>query len=140
MISLALTAALAATLPNLTCEDPKETVMVRATFRYVWDGDTACMTAHLPFDVSRDICVRVKGLDCPEINKGLRIKDGLKAKEVAKTWATAYPVVYIESTKKKSFNRFVSTICPPGGGQCLTEFMIESGICEVYVAKKRKKR
>lgn len=140
MISLALTTALAATLPNLTCEDPKEVVSVRATFRYVWDGDTACMTAHLPFGVSRDICIRVKGLDCPEINKGIRIKDGLKAREVARTWATAYPVVYIESTKKKSFNRFVSTICPPGGGQCLTEFMIESGICEVYVAKKRKKR
>ncbi len=140
MISLALTTALAATLPNLTCEDTKEVVSVRATWRYVWDGDTACMTARLPFDVSRDICIRVKGLDCPEINKGLRIKDGLKAREVAKTWAAAYPVVYIESTKKKSFNRFVSSICPPGGGQCLTEFMIESGICTVYVKPKRKKR
>ncbi len=140
MISLALTAALAATLPNLTCEDPKETVMVRATWRYVWDGDTACMTAHFPFGVSRDICIRLKGLDCPEINKGLRIRDGLKAKEVAKTWAAAYPSVYIESTKTRSHNRYVSNICPPGGGQCLTEFMIQSGICKVYVKKKRKKR
>lgn len=126
------------TLPNLTCEDPKETVSIRATWRYVRDGDTACMTVHLPLDVSRDICVRVKGLDCPEINKGLRIKDGLKAKAIAQTWAAAYPDVYVQDTGY-SYRRLVSTICPPGGGQCLTEFMIESGICKVYV-KKRKKR
>jgi endonuclease YncB( thermonuclease family) len=137
MISLALATMLFAAPPNLTCEDPKEVVKVRATFRYVHDGDTACVTASLPFGVSRDICIRVKGLDCPEINKGLRIKEGLKARDAAETWAAAYPVVYIENTKSRSYKRFVSSICPPGGGQCLTEFMIESGICEVYVKPKR---
>lgn len=150
MISLALTAALTATLPNLIVGTDGE-IYIRATWDGpikkkderggpIKDGDTGCLIAHGVFGGHQSVCVRVEGLDCPEINKGLRRNDAEEAWKLFRSWARAHPNVYIRDTGRYSFRRVISPICPPGGADCLTEYMISTGICKAYEKKKRKKR
>jgi len=103
---------------------------IPATVERVKDGDTLLVVAHLPFDVHITLSIRVDGVNCPE-RRGLRAKAGADAKKFAETWVAAYPEVMIVDTGKRSFERWVSTVCPPGGGQCLAESLIASGLCKV---------
>ena len=116
MISLALTAAL---LPTPYQEVP-------ATFVRVIDGDTVEVRAHLPFDVHIDLIVRVSGIDCPEM-RGLQARAGKKAKAFTETWAAAYPNIVIQDTGVMSFDRIVSSVCPPSGGVCLDQALRDAG-------------
>lgn len=134
MISTALLLA-------LISADPVEPVAIPASFVRVIDGDTFVMRAHLPFDVHIDITIRLRGVNCPEV-KGLSARAGKAATEYARTWVATYPDVIIHDVGSRSLGRMVSTICPPGGGQCLTEALIASGhgVAYDHKAERAKKR
>lgn len=107
-----------------------ELTPIPATVERVKDGDTIVVVAHLGFDVHITLSIRLDGVNCPE-RRGLQAKAGAEAKQFTETWVATYPEVSIVDTGKRSFARWVSIVCPPGGGQCLTESLIASGLCKV---------
>lgn len=106
-----------------------ELTPIPATVERVKDGDTIVVVAHLPFGVHFTLSVRLEGVNCPE-TRGLTAKAGADARTFTQTWVAAYPEVMIVDTGKRSFARWVSSVCPPGGGQCLTEALIASSLCK----------
>jgi endonuclease YncB( thermonuclease family) len=110
----------------LVCDAFDGGAIIPATFTRIIDGDTFEFIVHLPFGVHVDQTIRLEGIDTPEM-RGLQAKDGQRAKEFVETWAASYPNVVIRDTGRTTFGRAVSTVCPMGGGKCLTESLREAG-------------
>ena len=134
MILAATIFALLASAPG-----PEKVEGIPATFIRIKDGDTFVVLVHLPFDVHITKTIRLEGIDCPE-KRGLQARAGLRAKEFTETWAAAYPDMLVQDTGRESFGRAVSTVCPVGGGKCLTEALREAGHFKVNEKLGRKRK
>lgn len=119
--------------------EPEPRPGIPATFIRVIDGDTFEVLVHLPFDVHITKTVRLEGIDCPE-KKGLSARAGLLAKEFTETWAAAYPDMLVQDTGEESYGRIVSTVCPIGGGKCLSKALREAGHFKVHEKLGKRKR
>ena len=120
-------------LPLALPPDPYPTIP--GTIVHVRDGDTVVVRAHLPFDVHIDVPIRVEGVYCPE-TRGLSAKAGKEAKTFTEIWAMNYTNIVISADGDRSFDRWVSPVCLPLGGMCLSDALIEAGLCTREDVKK----
>lgn len=99
-----------------------------ATMQRVVDGDTMVLQVALGLGVSRTVTIRLLGIDTPE----LRLEErpaGLRAKAFVESWSARYENAVILRTDGKlgKYGRLLAMVCPPDGGECLTEALIAGG-------------
>jgi len=87
----------------------------------VTDGDTVWVLVDLGFDITTKQCLRLRGLDAPEI----ATRDGQRAKQFLQRHLKAAAEVLITSTKSDKYDRYLADIW--AGDTFLNQKLLEEG-------------
>jgi endonuclease YncB( thermonuclease family) len=93
----------------------------RASILEVVDGDTLWTLVDLGFGITTKQCLRLRGIDCPE----MKTPEGIVAKEYAQSILPPSNEVVIASTKSDKYDRYLADVW--AGKVSLNQSLLDSG-------------
>ena len=98
----------------------------------VHDGDTCTLNIDMGFDISREVDIRVQGIDTPEM-MGASKAAAMVARDAAAAWITArLDRLVLLSKELDKYGRILGDLQDTSNNQTLSSFLIGAKLAHAY--------